>query len=163
MCMPYAVGALDSSNENFASGKLTRLGFKRAVTVERKLDWDPETIRTFDEWWREARYAMPLDLRGAVLPRSQWVVLVFWDGIEDIDLEKAAKARSEELGTGQTSFPTIYAEKGLDYETEQKKQAKSLGLTLEEYRTRLANKLLPDVQSASQPPVKQGAANVDAE
>jgi capsid protein len=44
VCMPYSVGAADSSDENFASGKLTRLGFKRAIQIERRLDWDPEVV-----------------------------------------------------------------------------------------------------------------------
>lgn len=153
VCMPYAIGAQDSSNENFASGKLTRLGFKRAITVERELDWDPEILRIFWEWWREAKYAMPPDLRAEMRPQMDWIVLVFWDGVEDIDAEKAARARKVMLESGQKSYPSMYAEMGADYETEQTKQARALGLTLEEYRRRLANKLFPETR----PQPAQGA------
>lgn len=153
VCMPYAVGAADSSNENFASGKLSRQGFKRAINVERRLEWDPEVLRVFFAWWGEAKYAMPLDLRRNILPDSLWNISVFWDGVEDIDPEKAAKARQVMLETGQIGFPALYAEMGADYETEQNKQAEALGLSLVEYRQRLAHKLLPS------PPAPVSAAN----
>jgi capsid protein len=142
VCMPYSVGAADSSDENFASGKLTRLGFKRAVQVERRLDWDPEVERLFWAWFAEAKFALPVQFRGQMLPLDQWQVLIYWDGVEDIDPEKAARARKAELESGQTSYPSMYAEKGQDWETEQNNQAKALGLTIKEYRRRLADKLL---------------------
>jgi capsid protein len=149
--MPYSVGAADSSDENFASGKLTRLGFKRAVTVERQLDWNPEVVRLFWAWFAESKFSMPAELRGRVLPPDEWQVLVYWDGVEDIDQEKAARARDVELGTGQTSYPTMYAEKGMDWEKEQTRAAESFGLTVEEYRDRLANKMLgPDLSQQQQ-------------
>ena len=160
VCMPYAVGAADSSNENFASGKLSRQGFKRAVSVERRLEWDPEFIRVFYAWWSEAKYAMPLDLRGGIAPESLWRISVFWDGNEDIDPEKAAKARQVMLETGQLGYPTLYAEMGADYETEQRKQAEALGLSLVDYRKRLANKLLPEAAVAPvSAPNSQGLRN----
>ena len=67
---------------------------------------------------------------------------------EGIDPEKAARARAAELQTGQTSYPAMYAEKGLDWETAQVDQAKALGLTVEVYRKRLADKLLGPVAPA---------------
>lgn len=143
VCMPYSVGAADSSDENFASGKLTRLGFKRAIQIERRLDWDPEVERTFWTWWAEAKALMPDNLKRGMAQMELWVVTVFWDGTEDIDPEKAARARSEMLRTGQTSYPTMYGEMGQDYETEQSRQAAALGLTLKEYRKRLVDTLLP--------------------
>ena len=112
VCMPYSMGANDSSDENFASGKLTRLGFKRAVTIERRLDWDPEVKRIFWAWWAEAKGLMPDELKAGMREMADWIVAVFWDGTEDIDPEKAAKARSEALKTGQTSYPTLFAEQG---------------------------------------------------
>jgi len=151
VCMPYAVGAADSSNENFASGKLSRQGFKRAVKVERELEWNPEVLRIFFAWFNEAKFSMPLDLRSGMLPVGQWIITVFWDGVEDIDPEKAANARKVMLTTGQTVLPDIYAENGDDYETKQQAGAASLGMTLEEYRKRLANTLFPEQMQASQP------------
>jgi capsid protein len=147
--MPYSVGAADSSDENFASGKLTRLGFKRAVVVERVLDWNPEVVRLFWAWFAEAKFLMPDELRAQVMQPEEWTVEVYWDGIEDIDPEKAARARTEELESGQTSYPTMFAEKGTDWRKEQERMAESLGMTVAEYQRRLANSMLgPDVQQA---------------
>ncbi len=157
VCMPYSVGAADSSDENFASGKLTRLGFKRAVQNERLLDWDPEVHRVFWAWFAEAKYALPAHLRTDLAHPAMWIVQVYWDGTEDIDPEKAAKARREELQTGQTSFPAMYAAKGLDWETAQVNQAKALGMTVAEYRKRLADKLLgPAPVTTVSTPSKEG-------
>lgn len=156
VCMPYSVGAADSSDENFASGKLTRLGFKRAVRIERDLDWNPEVRRIFAEWWREKRYAVPAGLQAGVRPFSEWVVVIFWDGTEDIDPEKAARAKAAMLETGQISYPSLFAEMGLDYENEQQAQAKALGMTVDEYRNRLADRLFPPI---GQPGVNQAGAN----
>lgn len=165
VCMPYAVGAADSSKENFASGKLSRQGFKRAVKVERELEWNPEVLRIFFQWFNEAKFSMPLDLRSALKPVGQWIITVFWDGVEDIDPEKAARARKTMLKTGQTGLPDIYAENGDDYETKQGSAAVALGLTLEEYRKRLADTLFPQQMQSSQPsgqPAKQGVDDGEA-
>lgn len=149
VCMPYSVGAFDSSQENFASGKLTRQGFKRAVQVERALDWDPEVLRVFWEWWREAKFFIPNEIRSQLASSDRWRLSVYWDGIDDIDPEKAAKARAVELETGQTSYPRLFADKGSDWENEQTQQAKALGLTIEEYRKRLTDKLFGSKQAES--------------
>ncbi len=162
VCMPYSVGAADSSDENFASGKLTRLGFKRAIQVERSLDWDPEFIRVFWAWFAEAKFAMPVQFRGEILEPSMWIVIVYWDGTEDIDPEKAARARAAELQTGQTSYPALFGAKGVDWETEQGKQAVALGLTVEDYRKRLADKLLGPAPAAVIPTPSQEGARDEA-
>jgi capsid protein len=162
VCMPYAVGASDSSKENFASGKLSRQGFKRAVKVERELEWNPEILRIFFAWFNEAKFSMPLDLRTGMKPIGQWIITVFWDGVEDIDPEKAARAREVMLKTGQTSLPDIYAENGDDYENKQQMAADSLGMKLDEYRRRLADTLFPQQVQPSQPsgiPAKQGVSD----
>lgn len=142
VCMPYSVGAADSSQENFASGKLTRLGFKRAVEVERRLDWDGEVQRIVAAWFAEAKYAMPDALRATLRDPSEWTVQVYWDGVEDIDPEKAARARDTALQSGQTGYAALFAEQGKDWEREQEAQAKAIGLTVKDYRARLATKLL---------------------
>ena len=54
---------------------------------------------------------------------------------------------------------------GLDYENEQQAQAKALGMTVDEYRRRLADKLFPPPgqPGANQSNAKKGKTNVDAE
>jgi len=143
--LPYAMGAQDSSQENFASGKLTRLGIKRAVEVERSTDWNPEVERLFWSWFAEAKYAMPEQVRAALAarPPAEWVLVVYWDKVQDdIDPGKAATARKTRLESGQTSIPAIYQEEGRDWEEDQKQAARALGIPVAEYRKRLAAKLL---------------------
>ncbi|MDD4888323.1 MAG: phage portal protein [Phycisphaerae bacterium] len=139
--MPYAVGAGDSKDYNFASGKLDRRGYARAGIVERVLEWDPIVYRIVASWYLEAR--LVAGYLPELPPFAQWTVWVFWDEIsEDINPLQAADASRVELESGQLSIPTMFARKGQDYETEQSKAAQGLGLTLAQYRKRLADKLL---------------------
>jgi len=161
LCLPYSVGAFDSSQENFASGKLTRQGFKRAVQIERVVDWDPVVVATFWAWFSEAKATIPTELRAAMGDPSSWDIAVRWDGVEDIDPEKAARARKAELESGQTGIPRIYTEKGLDFEPEQEMNAKALGLTVEKYREMLREKLLGPSAPAPGQATNNGASEED--
>lgn len=154
LCMPYNVGAHDSSGFNFASGKLDRLTYARTVSVERQ-EWDQVcNYRLFRAWFDEALlipdYLPSLD---GLPPLSQWNVVFHWDGLDDIDPLKAANARRTELETGQRSLPSIYADRGEDFETEMVRNAEALGLTIDDYRKRLADKLFGNTQVAQAPEV----------
>ncbi len=152
LVMPYAVGANDSKDYNFASGKLDRRGYAKAVAVERAIEWEPEVYGIVYSWYLEARL-IPGYL-PALPPFSSWLVQVFWDEVEDdIDPVKAASARQVELESGQVSYPTLFARRGQDSATEHQKMAESLGMSLAEYRRRLAGKLFggggPAIDAAS--------------
>ncbi len=151
LCMPYNVGAHDSSGFNFASGKLDRLTYARTVSVERQ-EWDQLcNYRLFGAWFDEAILIpgyMPQGLLSGTPPLSQWDVVFHWDGLDDIDPAKAANARRVELETGQRSLPSIYADRGEDFEAEMDRNAEALGLSLDEYRKRLVDKLFGTQQVA---------------
>ena len=139
--MPYNVGAHDSSEFNYASGKLDRLTYSRAIRIEQS-DWEIDCLqRVFWAWYDEAAL-IPGYLPEGLPPAAEWIVTWYWDGLEDIDPEKAAKSAQVRLRSGQTSYPALYAPAGLDHETEMSKQAAALGMSLEEYRRRLADSLL---------------------
>jgi capsid protein len=163
--MPYAVGANDSKEYNFASGKLDRRGYAKAVTVERSIEWDSEVFRILYAWYLEAKLVR--NYLPAVLPPFQgWGVQIFWDEVDDdIDPTKAATAREIELRSGQTSYFTLYARKGLDATTEMQAQADVLGLSLQEYRRRLVDKLFGNGNTitASSTPVTDDNADKGAE
>ena len=123
LVMPNNVGAHDSSEFNYASGKLDRLTYGRIVRVEQS-EWELECLLPiFVSWWREARLVWP-EFRttpsGAVF---EWSITWHWDEIEDIDPAKAARARKTNLEIGATTFPIEYARRGLDWESESEKQA----------------------------------------
>jgi len=152
LVMPYNVGAHDSSEFNYASGKLDRLTYARAVRVEQS-EWEIDCLdRVFWAWFDEAAL-IPGYLPAGLPPAVEWTVAWYWDGLEDIDPEKAARSQRIKLESGQTSYPALYAAAGLDHQTEMTKQAESLGLSLDEYRRRLADKLLGPPKSA-QPAVQ---------
>lgn len=141
--MPYIVGANDSSDSNFASGKLDKLGYNRLVTIDRSELNDDVVWVLFLRWYEEASLYLRLP---ALPPVSEWVVTVFWDELGDIDEVKSATATEIKLRSGQTSYPSVFAAAGKDGASEQERQAEFLGLSLEEYRARLASKLLgPEV------------------
>jgi lambda family phage portal protein len=131
LVMPYAVGANDSKDYNFASGKLDRRGYARAVSVERVLEWEPEVYRLVFSWYLEA------NLIGGYLPTgmppfSQWQVRIYWDEIEDdIDPVKAATAQQTRLESHTTTLAYEYARKGKDWEAELRQRAVEIKLQKE--------------------------------
>ena len=142
LVMPFNVGAHDSSEFNYASGKLDRLTYGRIISVDRS-EWESVDclFKVLASWFLEAKlyFREWADLP----PVYEWATTWHWDGIEDIDPAKAANARSTDLKSGSTTLPRIYASQGHDYEAEQIKGAKALGLTLDELRKRQADVLYP--------------------
>jgi capsid protein len=139
--MPYAVGANDSKDYNFASGKLDRRGYAKAIAIERTFDWSPLVFRLVYSWYLEAR--LIAGYLPATPPFSAWTVQTFWDEVEDdIDPVKASSARATELETGQVSRRTMLARRGVDYDVEEERIAAEKGLSVEEYRRRLGDKEL---------------------
>lgn len=158
LCMPFNVGAHDSSDFNFASGKLDRLTYSRMAGIDQS-DWESDClVPIFLAWYAWASRVpgyLPID---GLKPIGQWLILWFWDGLDDIDPEKAAKATKIRLESFQTNLPRVWAEQGRDWEPEMEAQAESLGMTVPEYQKRLADKLLdiPGEASpqAARPPTK---------
>lgn len=145
--MPYIVGANDSSDSNFASGKLDKLGYNRFITIDRSEINDEVVWPLFLRWHEEAALYLRLP---PLPPVSEWTVTVFWDELGDIDEVKSATAMEIKLRSGQTSYPSVFAAAGKDGLSEQQRQAEFLGLSLAEYRSRLTAKLLgPEVANAS--------------
>ena len=147
--MPYIVGSHDSSEANYASGKLDRLTYGRVVRVEQS-EWEIECLLPIVvSWWREARLVWPEFRAIPTAALYDWSVSWYWDEVEDIDPAKAASARKTNLDIGATTYPLEYARRGYDWETEAAKQARALGLSVEEYKRRLADKLLPAMQQGA--------------
>jgi capsid protein len=67
-----------------------------------------------------------------------------------VDELKAANAARVRIESGQSSIATEQSRAGYDWEDQQRQQAECLGLTLDEYRRRLADKLLGPNVAAKQ-------------
>jgi hypothetical protein len=94
--------------------------------------------RLLAAWLEEADLTLGVGAVGAPdrVPH-QW----FWPGREPAD-PRVAGADDTRMRAGLLSIPAYYARQGRDFEIEQRNQARALGLTLEEYRARLAANLL---------------------
>ena len=151
-CMPYNVGAHDSSDFNFASGKLDRLGYARMAHIEQG-EWEAECLLPIFLVWATWASNMPgyLPIDGSA-PISHWEINWFWDGLDDIDPQKAATATATKLETFQTTFQQVWAEQGRDFEPEMESQAEALGMTVKQLQTRLADSLFGPVAPAIAPP-----------
>ncbi len=134
IAMPRNIAAGDSSDYNFASGKLDDGGYFRGVRVIQG-DMGNEIVDpTFYRWVREARLHFGWQIEDE--PAHEWL----WPGRPPID-PREAKAETERLGSGATTLPAIYAAAGKDWRAELAKGAEALGVTLEELQGLIRQKL----------------------
>lgn len=149
MEMPYNVAALNSGASNFASGKLDHVGFFRHVAILQWLVEQQVADTDFAHWFDEAKridgYLEGVDA-STPTPRYEWM----WDGADMLDSREAG-AQEKRLNNGTTTMSREYAKVGLDWQKEQEQSARELGLTIDEYRKRLADKRLGPVAQAAPP------------
>jgi len=129
--MPFNIAAGNSSDYNYASGRLDHQMFFRSIGVDRsritQLVLDP----VFEAWMNEAV------LMGGFLPQAarllsfkashQWI----WDGFEHVDPAKEANAQGERLKNSATTLAVEYAKSGLDWENEIRQRGRELALMRE--------------------------------
>ncbi len=132
--VPYYIAALDTDS-NMSSAYVVGQKYERTVSVDRS-EIERLLNRLVDVWLTE----WILINRPANVPdriNRFWQ----WDEIGNhADPAKVANARSIELIAGTTNIPREYARKGLDWQDEQEADAKSMGITVEEYRALLLAK-----------------------
>jgi len=105
----------DSTEANFASGKLDLRDYQKKIEVER--EWIERTVleRIFEAWLQEAVLVeglVPQAARQVGGVAHTWI----WPGFDDIDREKDAKADATELANGTTSRTRIAYRNGLTLE-----------------------------------------------
>jgi lambda family phage portal protein len=160
--MPFNVAAGDSSGYNYSSGRLDHRSYYKSLTVERGELERVALNRVFSRWFAEARlisrYLPDQFFRGDE-PRHDWR----WPGDEHVDPTKEADATETRIAIGISSYPDECAKLGNDYEMVHAKNASALGLTVEAYRARLADRLLGPVAMPPQAPAKPQADSEDPE
>lgn len=134
--MPYNVGAADSSDYNYASGRLDHQVYHRSLAVDASQVECEILDRLFLKWLDEATL-IPGLLPEGVGPFSQWPWSWFWDGAEHVDPAKVAASNEKNLRSGIANRPRIYAMSGADVDTEDEAAAASYGVPVEEYRQAL--------------------------
>lgn len=145
LCMPYGVAAGDSSEYNFASGRLDLLPYRKSLEIEQgELEADL-LDRLLTTWMAEALayYGILYPIISTIDPaRVTWSFV--WDavgyGVNPVD---EANARKVDLQSGLTSRPREFERAGLDWEAEDERAAKSFGVSVDEYRKRLFEATYP--------------------
>ena len=135
--IPVNVGQADSSQHNFASGKLDHQSWFAEMRCERVECQEVVLDPLFNLWFPEAGtiygwQGSPLDM-----PHSwDWPVLPVAD-------ERArASARNMDLQNGSTTLSAVYRENGKDFEEEVVQMADDYGVSVEEMRATLLNRIL---------------------
>lgn len=119
--VPYNIAACNSSDYNYASGRLDHQTYFKSVLVER---YDCQAVMLdplLQAWVNEAMLMSEFaGLRrfGAGLPH-QW----FWDGFEHVDPVKNARAQQIRLKNGTTNLQIECAKDKMDWESVQDQRA----------------------------------------
>jgi capsid protein len=138
--MPYNVAAGNSAGYNYSSGRLDHQIYFRSIGID-QADCETDVLdRIFFAWLEEAQLIegyLPerLEMPDYLVPHS-WA----WDPAEDLDPVKTAQAQLLRLQSGLTTYQREFAAAGFDWEAEQEDQAKSLGITLDQYRQLLVQR-----------------------
>lgn len=137
--MPFTIAALDSSSANLSARYLDSQIYAKAIKIERH-QLCRFLNRILDLWLTEAsRISGLLSSIPAKFPHK-WC----WPSIgEHADPDKVASAQAQRLKIGTGNLADEIADAGDDWEDKQQLAARTLGLTLDEYRTRLADSLFP--------------------
>lgn len=146
LCVPLHIAAMDPSLANMSSSYV----IGQMYTKERLLDRD-DLEDFLDQGLR--MFLREMVLMGVIPPipvniAHQWN----WPSLSHhADPAKEANAGSMNLSFGLTTFAIEYAKKGLDAAEQLEAQAKLLGVTIEEYRKRLMDKLFGPVAAPVAP------------
>lgn len=145
--MPFSIAAQDSSKANMSAAYLDHQIYAKSIKVDRE-DLELLVERIFDawltEWIRVQRVArtLPAELLAAIERVGRFFHQWFWPAIgKHADPAKVANGRLTELAAGLTTIPRECAADGVDWEDEQEQAAKSLGISVDDYRKLLRQKL----------------------
>lgn len=129
--MPKNLALGDSSNSNMASAQVDIQPWANKVGIDR-FDMEPVFRKSFKDWWSVASLRlMPFSVRNAH-PFFFPHLYVYPDLFEHPDPNKRASARALDLASGAETLNRMYSNRGLNFRREMQREAKSLGLTVEE-------------------------------
>jgi len=128
LLVPINVVTGDSSQHNYASGRLDHQTYFKSIRVEQAHLNEVVCDRILAAWMREAELLTEFSfLRGMGSLPHQW----FWDGTEHVDPAKEATAQERRLKNNTTTLADEYAKQGKDWETQLRQRAKEKQLMAE--------------------------------
>lgn len=156
--MPLNKVACNSSDYNYASGRLDHQTYYGNLDVDRADCGELVLDRLFDVWFEFAVRAFGW-LGGDPLAIGSSARAHLWDWPKHrvADIVAEAEASEIRLKTGQTFPHLVFADDGFDFEDELEKASVAYGVTVDELRQRIFDVLLPPVQT--QPASEQQPTN----
>jgi len=134
--MPFNIAAGNSSDYNYASGRLDHQDWYQSVEV-RRLEVETEVLAKVFDWWIQEAARVPEYLPISIEGHDPSWVNWHWPGREHVDPAKEANAQSVKLKMGLSHLYAEYAKDGKDAEKEIAKAAESFGVSPEEYKQAL--------------------------
>lgn len=133
--MPLNKAACDSSNYNYASGRLDHSTYYGSLDVDRQDCNDVVLDPLFEVWFEMAVVAYGwLGGDPEVISEAAKAHTWDWPKHQVADIKSEAQASDTRLKNGMTSLPVEYSNAGLDYEDDLVKQAASNGVTVDQQR-----------------------------
>jgi lambda family phage portal protein len=130
LLVPRNVAAGDSSNFNYASGRLDWQTYHKAIRVEQGHLASAVLDPIFSAWLREAVLTegyLPSALRTSKPLPHEWT----FDGAEHVDPLKEANAQQVRLSTGTTTLAREASRAGMDWEDMEAQRARELRTRLD--------------------------------
>jgi capsid protein len=127
--LPFNVAALDSSNYNYASGRMDHQIYGMTQRVDRDTLERVMLDRVLAAWVNEASLAGLLP--EGLPPFSEWDWSWQWDGKDHVDPLKEASASETRLRTHTTTLAAEYAKAGKQWDVELRQRAAEVALMKE--------------------------------
>jgi capsid protein len=142
--MPRNKAQCDSSDYNFASGRLDHISYYDYLDVDRDDCNEQVCDKLFDRWFDAAILAFGWlggnpETVGASARSHVWD----WSTHKVADEKSQAIANQTKLASGQILLPQLYAQSGLDFDDEVERAAQQLRIPADELRKRLLDASLP--------------------
>lgn len=146
--MPHNVAASDSSDHNFASGRLDFIPWHVELDNDRMDCDDCVLTPLFARWWEFAVLAYGWNTDPEAPPEVKWN----WPRHPIADEVSAAQANETKLRSGQTTLTAVCDEAGLDFEEHVNQMAADFGLPVEQMRQILLVAIFKNGNQSAQPP-----------
>ena len=134
-CMPHNLSGGDSSDHNFASGKLDFTPYYIQVDVERRDGSDMVLEPLFEQWFDEAALRYGWNQIPDLYPPHEFD----WPAHPVADEKAKADANEKKLKTGQMTLTRMFSESGDDFDDVLPEMAEDYGVSLDEMRKILLN------------------------
>lgn len=136
LSMPYNIAACDSSDYNYASGRLDHQTYFNRINIQER-DAEIQVVEPIVEAWLQEAILY----HGLQLDPDEIDIQAFWTGMRHVDPLKEANANRVMLETGQKTLDMIYAENGLDIASAFEHGAQTMGLSERGYKSLVTRKI----------------------